>query len=82
MAIFDTIGAILNRARAALQGEPLRAIVYGAALVVWLVLGVADVVGITRFGPAIDITDALTQATAASVLLTELVRRYVSPAGP
>jgi len=80
--MFDKIQAVLIRARAVLQGEPLRVIVYGATLVVWLVLGIANAVGITRFGPALDITDALTQATAAGVLLTEIVRRYVSPASP
>lgn len=72
---------LLNRARALLQGETLRAIVYGAAIVVWIVVGLSNALGFTRFGANISVTDALTQATAASVLLTELARRFVySPA--
>ena len=67
---------LLAKVRDLLQGEPLRAIVYGAAVVVWLVLGVANALGVTRLGPEVGIEDALTQATAASVLLTEISRRF------
>jgi len=74
------MNAILSRLSALIQGEPLRGIVYGAAVMVWIVVGVANAVGFTRFGPNLNIADALTQATAASVLLTELARRYVTPA--
>lgn len=64
-----------------LQGEPLRAIVYGAAVVIWLVVGIANALGITRFGATISLTDAMTQATVAAAVITEIARRYVwSPA--
>jgi hypothetical protein len=74
------LSAILTRARALLAGEPLRAIIYGAAVVVWLVVGAANALGFTALGPTISVDDALTVATTAAVLLTELARRYVSPA--
>lgn len=74
------MSAILARVTDLLQGEPLRAISYGAAIVVWLVVGIASQLGVVRFGPAITLQDALTDATAASAVLvgiTETIRRYV-----
>jgi hypothetical protein len=75
------VNALLVRAKALLQGEPLRAIVYGAAVVVWVVVGIANATGITHFGPTISLDDALVDATAAAAALTEISRRFVfSPA--
>jgi len=74
--------ALLARITALLQGEPLRFIVYGAAIVVWLVVAIANQLGIAHFGPAVSLTDALIDATAASAFLvglTETMRMYVTP---
>lgn len=72
--------ALLEKARGLLQGEPLRAIVYGAAVVVWLVTRIAQALHIGNF-QVVNLDDALLVATAAATALTELVRRYVySPA--
>ncbi len=72
--------ALLAKARALLQGETLRAIVYGAAVVVWLVTRIAKALGIGNL-EAIDLDQALLMATTAAAALTELARRYVySPA--
>jgi hypothetical protein len=66
---------------ALLQGEPLRAIVYGAAVVVWIVVGIAHALGFTQLGPTISLGDAMVDATAAAAALTEISRRFVfSPA--
>jgi hypothetical protein len=67
---------LITKVRDLLQGEPLRAIVYGAGVVIWLTISIANALGVTRFGPEISVEDALTQATAASVLLTEIARRF------
>ena len=67
--------ALLAKARDLLAGEPLRAIVYGAAFVVWLVCGIATALGYAGL-PSIGIDDALFQATAAAALLTEISRRF------
>jgi hypothetical protein len=73
--------ALIAKAEALLQGEPLRAIVYGAAVVVWVVVGLANASGVVRLGPTISLDDALVDATAAAALLTEIGRRFVySPA--
>lgn len=75
------LNELLDKVRALLQGEPLRAITYGSAVVIWLVVGIANAIGYTKFGPTISIENALLDATAAGVLLTELGRRWVfSPA--
>ena len=74
------MNAIIARATALLQGEPLRFIVYGAAIVVWLVVGIANAIGFSHFGPSISLTDSMTEATIAAAFLTEIGRRYVSPA--
>jgi hypothetical protein len=71
------IGDIAAKATSLLQGEPARFIFYGAALVVWAVVGIANLAGIVRFGPSISLTDALTDATLAGAALTEMVRRFV-----
>jgi hypothetical protein len=72
----STIQAILARVRDTLTGEPLRAIVYGAAVVVWLVTHIAVAMGYGAFR-AISIDEALIVATAAAATLTEICRRYV-----
>jgi hypothetical protein len=76
-----SVRGIVVQAEAALEGEPLRFICYGAALVVWLVVIAAHAIGATQLGPTLSLNDALIDATAAAALLTELCRRYVSPAG-
>lgn len=72
--------AILEKVRALLQGEPLRAIVYGAAVVIWIVTRVAAALHVGNIA-AVDLDQALVMATAASVALTEFARRWTySPA--
>jgi hypothetical protein len=76
------MNALIVRITALLQGEPLRFIVYGAAIVVWLVVAVANQLGIVHFGPAISLPDALIDASAASaflIVLTERIRKLVTP---
>lgn len=75
--IVSFLQVLSARVSSLLSGETLRAIVYGGAVVVWFIVGIANSVGITRFGPHIALDDALTLATAAAVLLTELARRFV-----
>jgi hypothetical protein len=60
-----------------LNGEYARFIFYGAAVVVWAAVGIANALGFHRFG-AIDLTGALVGATAAGAALTELIRRGVN----
>ena len=60
-----------------LQGEPLRVITYGGALVVWLVSNVAWAVGYQAFGAPVNFDVALLAATAAVVAVTEAERRFV-----
>lgn len=78
------INDLLDKARAALSGEPARFIGYGSAIVVVGVVAVANQLGITRFGSNLSLTDALVGSTAAIATLTglvEAVRRAVySPA--
>lgn len=75
------MSALVARIRALLQGEPLRAIVYGAAVVIWLVVGIANATGFTQLGPHISLDDAMVAATGAAAGLTEVSRRFVySPA--
>lgn len=72
--------ALLDKARALLQGEPLRAIVYGAAVVVWLVTHIAKALGVGNLA-VVDLDQALLMATAAAAGLTEFARRWTySPA--
>jgi hypothetical protein len=75
------MGALIARAEDALQGEPARFISYGAALVVWGVVLAAHALGYSTFAPGLSLDDALLDATAAQVFLTEVVRHFVfSPA--
>lgn len=77
----DKIKALIALAQGLLQGEPLRAIVYGSAVIVWVTVGVANALGYTHFGPRLSLDDALVSATAAAAVLTEISRRFVfSPA--
>lgn len=77
MEIIEKIKDLGFRVETLLTGEPARFIYYGAAIVVWLVILVANAVGFTKLGPNISLTDALVQATLAGAALTELIRRYV-----
>lgn len=72
--------ALVVRARALLQGEPLRAITYGAIAVVWLVSHAAFALGITK-EPGPDFNVVLAAVSAAIALINEAIRLYVSPAG-
>lgn len=76
------IQTLAAKVRGVLQGEPLRAIVYGAAAVVWLVTHIAVALGYEGFGVPPPTLDAiLLAATAASAAITELCRHFVySPA--
>lgn len=66
--------------RAKLQGETLRAVMYGAAGAVWVATRVADVLVPGRL-PVVSIDMALIVVTIAVGVLTELARRWVvSPA--
>lgn len=60
-----------------LTGEPARFIFYGAAFVIWAVVGLANHFGFTQLGPTISLTDSLLQATVAGGVLVEVIRRYV-----
>lgn len=64
---------LLNRVRSLLQGEPLRAIVYGAAVIYFIVAGVSDRI------PDVDFDQATIAAVAAVTALTELCRQLVTP---
>jgi hypothetical protein len=68
------IGRILDKTRDVLQGEPLRAITYGAAVVIYFVA--------RGFGAIPDQTfdEAIVQATAAAAIIVTVVesaRRFV-----
>lgn len=63
----------LSKVRSLLAGEPLRAIVYGSAVAVWVVAGISGRI------PDITLDEALVQATAAAAILTEVCRRFVTP---
>lgn len=69
---------IVDRIRRLLTGEPLRAIGYGAGVIIWIVAGLSGRI------PDVPIEQAVMQAGAASALLASVIetaRRYVSPAG-
>ena len=74
--------ALAARIEGLLQGEPLRVIVYSAAVVVWAVTHIALALGVTRFGTDAPSLDAiLVIATSAAAFITEVCRRFVySPA--
>lgn len=73
--------ALAVKVQGLLQGEPLRLIVYGAAVVVWLATRIAPPIaaafGITLNFAAINLDSALLTATAAAAALTEIARRFV-----
>lgn len=74
----DRITGILDAARGLLQGEPLRAIGYGAGVVIYLVARASGSI------PDLSIDQALIQAAAGAAVLVsviEFARRHVSPAG-
>jgi hypothetical protein len=71
---------LTERLRTLLQAEPLRAIAYGAAFVVWTVAAVAQLIGYTKI-PPVDFATALIAATTAAGAVAEVARRFVySPA--
>jgi hypothetical protein len=72
----DKLNALRGYLQDVLQGEPLRAIVYGSAVVVWLVTHIATAAGYQGFGQ-VNLDGALAAATTASVVVTEIARRYV-----
>ena len=67
----------LSKVGAALTGEPLRVVVYGAVGIVWLVTHIALWAGYQGFG-TVDINGALGVVTAATVALSEIVRQLVT----
>jgi len=77
-----SISGFLQTLTGLLQGEPLRVIVYSAAVVVWLVTHIAISIGYTGFGASAPSLDAaLLVATAAAAAITEVCRQFVySPA--
>jgi hypothetical protein len=78
MTLPSTLKTFLAKVGAALEGEPLRAIVYGAVAIVWLVTQVALALGYQGFG-TVDLNAILIAVTAATVALSELVRQFVTP---
>lgn len=84
MSALDTLHAIADKADALLQGEPARAIGYGAAVVVVGVVALANYLGFARFGDNLDIATAVgltTTAIGTVVTVIEGIRKFVfSPA--
>lgn len=73
----NAINAVLDKVRDLLQGEPARAISYGAVAVVWLVTHLAFALGVVHTPPpAFD--GILAAVTGAIALLTEGIRMFVS----
>lgn len=73
---------ILDKAASLLQGEPARAIGYGAAIVIVGVIAVANQLGYTQLGSNIDLPTALGMATAAILTIggvIETIRKFVTP---
>ena len=79
------VSATLDKVSLLLKSEPARAIGYGAAVVVYLVILVLNSRGITRFGSDLKFEDAvlvhLAASTAAAMTLVgsvvESIRRFV-----
>lgn len=74
----DTIKALIERVRGLLQGEPLRAIGYGAGVVIWIVARASGHIA------DVSLDQAVLQAGAAAAILASIIetaRHYVSPAG-
>jgi hypothetical protein len=78
------MNAILARARALLQGEPVRLIGYGAIVVVWLVTHLALALGYGSAAPGLDDIVNLVEAAITLLigLITEISRLFVSPVSP
>ncbi|HEY6014588.1 MAG TPA: hypothetical protein VIU37_11285 [Candidatus Limnocylindrales bacterium] len=73
----DRFAAFLDAVRGTLKGEPLRAIGYGAGVIIYLVAKASGKI------PDVSIDEAILQAGAAAALLASVVetaRRYVTPA--
>jgi len=77
LTLIEKLRALGYRAEDLLQGEYARFLFYGAAIIVWAVVGIANALGYTRFGVTLSLNDALIDATAAGAVLTELIRRGV-----
>lgn len=76
-----TITDLLDKAESLLQGEPARAIGYGAALVIVGVSLASNALGFTRI-PAVDLPTAVADATfaiATIVGVIESIRHFVTP---
>ena len=73
----DSLKTFLAKVGAALVGEPLRVIVYGAVAIVWLTTQIALALGYQGFG-VVDINAILVAVTAATVALSEIVRQLVT----
>lgn len=72
----DKFSAIKAALENILQGEPLRAIGYGAIVVVFLVTRGAEALGYTKFGePTLD--TIILSVGAAVTAVTEFARRFV-----
>jgi len=67
------MSALLSRIRTLLQGEPLRVIVYGAAVTYFIVAQASDRI------PDVTFDQATVTALAAVTALTELARQLVMP---
>lgn len=71
----DRLIAFARRVQGLLQGEPVRVIGYGAAVVVWFVAGISNRI------PDLTLDQSLVAATGAIAAITEGLRRLVySPA--
>ena len=76
--LLDTARRVLDASRNLLQGEPLRAIGYGAAVVIFLVSNASGRFADVSFDTAITLA---TTAVATLIGIIETARRYVySPA--
>lgn len=78
--ITERIASLLDAARRLLTGEPARLIGYGAAVVIVLVVAVANSLGFTQFGSNLSLESAVgltTTALAVLVGLIETIRHYV-----
>lgn len=72
-----TITDILDKATSILQGEPLRAITYGSAVIIYFAARALGAIPDQSFDQAIV---SATAATAVLITVVESARRFVSPA--
>lgn len=80
MSELNDVEGALDVVEHALLGEPARFIGYGAAVVIVLVVALANQLGFTRFGANIDLVTALGLAggaIAAIVGVIESIRKFV-----